>query len=167
VVQMDRWQSLRDGRLTITHTPARHWGARVLRDTHRGFGGYCIAGDGHSVYHAGDTAYFEGFREIGRRLRPQVALLPIGAYSPESYRNVHASPEDALAGFRDLDAEWMVPMHYGTFRLSQEPMEEPVQRLLAAARERGVLERVRVMEEGKTQFFHPAQREESPQQLAG
>jgi L-ascorbate metabolism protein UlaG (beta-lactamase superfamily) len=68
---------------------------------------------------------------------------------------VHASPEDALRGFLDLGAETMVPMHYGTFRLSEEPMEEPVPRLLEAARRAGVEDRVFVMEEGKTAFFQP------------
>src|SRR5437870_11504279 len=49
----------------------------------------------HSLYHAGDTAYFAGFREIGRRLAPELALLPIGAYNPPQFRNVHADPSDA------------------------------------------------------------------------
>ena len=151
--QMDWWQEFRDGRLTITHTPAQHWGARMLRDFHRGFGGYVVRSPQHSLYHAGDTAYFEGFREIGRRLRPELALLPIGAYHPEHFRNVHTSPEDALQGFLDLGSRWMVPMHYGTFRLSYEPMEEPVQRLRVAAAAAGVSQRVLVLEEGKTRIF--------------
>jgi len=151
--QMDWWQEFRDGRLTITHTPAQHWGARMLRDFHRGFGGYVVRSPQHSLYHAGDTAYFEGFREIGRRLRPELALLPIGAYHPEHFRNVHTSPEDALQGFLDLGSRWMVPMHYGTFRLSYEPMEEPVQRLRAAAAAAGMSQRVLVLEEGKTRIF--------------
>ncbi len=86
------------------------------------------------VYHSGDTAYFEGFTEMGRRLKPDVALLPIGAYFPDSYRAVHTSPEEAVRGFVETGAEWMVPMHFGTFRLGREPMEEPVMRLMAEAR---------------------------------
>ncbi|HJX00019.1 MAG TPA: MBL fold metallo-hydrolase [Terriglobales bacterium] len=151
--EMEWWQEFREGKLTITHTPAQHWGARMLRDFHRGFGGYVVRSPQHSVYHAGDTAYFDGFREIGRRLRPQLALLPIGAYHPEHFRNVHTSPEDALQGFLDLRARCMIPMHYGTFRLSYEPMEEPVQRLRAAAAEAGVSDRVLVLEEGRTKIF--------------
>ena len=120
---------------------------------HRGFGGYVIRSQRHSVYHAGDTAYFEGFREIGRRLNPELALLPIGAYYPEHFRNVHTSPEDALQGFLDLGSRLMIPMHYGTFRLSYEPMDEPVQRLRAAAAAAGVSERVLVLDEGKTRIF--------------
>ncbi len=156
VVELDRWETHRIGELTVTHTPAKHWGARMLHDTQRGFGGYAIEGAGHSIYHSGDTAYFDGFKEIGERLAPRIALLPIGAYSPESFRNVHASPEDALRGFQDLGADLMVPMHYGTFRLSEEPFEEPVPRLLNAARLAGIEDRIRVLEEGKTAFFCPA-----------
>jgi L-ascorbate metabolism protein UlaG (beta-lactamase superfamily) len=155
VIELERWASADIGGLTVVHTPARHWGARVLRDTHRGFGGYVIQGAGHSIYHSGDTAYFEGFREIGERLKPRIALLPIGAYSPEGFRQVHASPEDALRGFQDLGAETLVPMHYGTFKLSQEPMEEPVPRLLEAARQAGIENKVCVLEEGRTEFFSP------------
>jgi len=153
VHEVEWWQEFREGRLSVTHTPAQHWGARMLRDFHRGFGGYVVRSQQHSIYHAGDTAYFEGFREIGRRLHPELALLPIGAYHPEHFRNVHTSPEDALQGFLDLGSRAMIPMHYGTFRLSYEPMDEPVQRLRAAAEAAGVSDRVLVLEEGKTRIF--------------
>src|SRR5436305_10810785 len=139
--------------LPISHVPARHWGARMIRDTHRGFGGYVLRHGNHSIYHAGDTAYFNGFKEIGKKLKPEIALLPIGAYHPESFRNVHTSPEDAMQGFLDLGSRWMVPMHYGTFRLSHEPMDEPTERLGEAAKLAGVSERVIVMEEGVTRIF--------------
>lgn len=153
VVEMEWWQSFQLGNVEIVHTPARHWGARVVRDVHRGYGGYVLRSGSHSVYHAGDTAYFDGFTEIGARLRPELALLPIGAYHPASFRNVHTSPEDALQAFRDLGARWMVPMHFGTFRLSYEPVDEPVKRLLSGARESGLSDRVCVLEEGVTKVF--------------
>lgn len=139
----------------ITMTPARHWGARLFSDTHRGYGGYVVSGAGHRLYHSGDTAYFNGFTEIGRRLRPQVALLPIGAYSPDNFRGVHTSPEDALQAFRDLGAEAMIPMHYGTFRLSMEPMDEPLPRLLAAAESAGIRDRMVALGEGQTHLLPP------------
>lgn len=153
VVEMDWWQTLHVGGVEVTHTPSRHWGARVVRDIHRGYGGYVMRSGKHSVYHAGDTAYFDGFSEIGARLRPELALLPIGAYHPASFRNVHTSPEDALQAFRDLGARWMVPMHYGSFRLSYEPVDEPVRRLLSGARQSGIADRVCVLEEGVTKLF--------------
>jgi L-ascorbate metabolism protein UlaG (beta-lactamase superfamily) len=153
VVELNWWSSYRHRNVTITHVPSRHWGARILRDAHRGYGGYVLRDGKHSVYHAGDTAYFSGFREIGMRLAPQLALLPIGAYNPPSFRNVHTSPADATRAFVDLNARWMVPMHYGTFRLSHEPMDEPLQLLDDAARQAGVQDRVLVLPEGITKIF--------------
>jgi L-ascorbate metabolism protein UlaG (beta-lactamase superfamily) len=137
--------------LTITMTPARHWGARMFKDTHRGFGGYVIeSAGGPAIYHSGDTAYFDRFAEIGRRLRPEIALLPIGAYFPDSYRAVHTSPEEALRGFFDLKSDIMIPMHYGTFRLGREPMDEPLPRLMQAADQAGVTDRISPLIEGKS-----------------
>jgi L-ascorbate metabolism protein UlaG (beta-lactamase superfamily) len=150
VHRLEWWEHIEVQGLTVTMTPCRHWGARMFRDIHRGYGGYVVEGGGQSVYHSGDTAYFEGFREIGRRLKPEVALLPIGAYFPDSYRSVHTSPEEAVRGFVELGAEQMVPMHYGTFPLGREPMDEPLQRLEAEAVRLGIKERVKVLEEGET-----------------
>src|SRR6201993_2813471 len=153
IIELDWWKSSRHGNLSITHVPSRHWGARVLKDSHRGYGGFVLKAGKHSVYHAGDTAYFAGFREIGRRRPQELALLPIGAYNPPTFRNVHSNPADATRAFLDLNARWMVPMHYGTFRLSHEPIEEPLQLLERAAVEGGVGEKVIVLEEGVTRFF--------------
>jgi len=153
VVELDWWDNYRQQGVTVTHVPSRHWGARVLRDSYRGYGGYVLREGHHSIYHAGDTAYFPGFREIGRRLSPELALLPIGAYNPASFRNVHADPSDATRAFLDLKARWLVPMHYGTFRLSHEPVDEPLQLLAQEAKAAGIEDRVRVMEEGITEFF--------------
>jgi L-ascorbate metabolism protein UlaG (beta-lactamase superfamily) len=141
----------RKNAITITATPARHWGARMFKDTHRGFGGYVISSAiGPAIYHSGDTAYFGGFAEIGRRLHSEIALLPIGAYFPDSYRSVHTSPEEALRAIIDLQAEVMIPMHYGTFRLGREPMDEPLPRLLRAATQNGVSDRIKALAEGES-----------------
>jgi L-ascorbate metabolism protein UlaG (beta-lactamase superfamily) len=156
IVCLEWWQTMGLGGASVTLTPAKHWGARLFNDTYRGFGGYVLRGGGYSIYHSGDTAYFSGFTEIGRRLAPEVALLPIGAYSPDNFRAVHTSPEDALQGFQDLCAKWMVPMHFGTFRLSAEPVTEPLPRLLAAARAAGVEDRICALGEGKTRIFDAA-----------
>jgi len=153
VVELNWWRSYRHRDVTITHVPSRHWGARVLRDAHRGYGGYVLRSGKNSIYHAGDTAYFSGFREIGTRLAPQVALLPIGAYNPPSFRNVHTNPADATRAFLDLNSRWMVPMHYGTFRLSHEPLDEPLQLLEQEAVVAGVSDRVLVLPEGVTKLF--------------
>ncbi len=147
------WESAEAAGLEITLTPCRHWGTRWFKDSHRGYGGYVIRAGSQVLYDSGDTAYFDGFKEIGKRFEPQIALLPIGAYHPDSFRSVHTSPEDALQAFNDLGAATMIPMHYGTFRLSHEPMEEPVPRLLQSAKAIGLAERVRVVREGETAVF--------------
>ncbi len=153
ITELSWWEAYEEGELLVTHVPAAHWGARMIHDTHRGYGGYVLHGKEQSLYHAGDTAYFDGFRTIGEKLNPEIALLPIGAYQPESFRAVHASPEDALQAFLDLGAEWMIPMHYGTFKLSHEPMNEPVERLVAAAEKERVSDKVLVLDEGVPAFF--------------
>ena len=153
VTELHWWQcaAVADGGVHVTMTPAKHWGARLFRDTHRLFGGYVLRSGAHSVYHSRDTAYFDGFKEIGQRLQPQIALLPIGAYSPDSYRAVHTSPEEALKAYLDLgSARTMIPMHFGTFPLGREPMAEPPVRLMAAAQQAGVADQIRILTEGET-----------------
>jgi len=153
VHELHYWESFECGPARITLTPCHHWGARMLHDSHRGFGGYIIEIGGRTVFHCGDTAFFEGFKEIGERFNIDIALLPIGAYDPPSGREVHMNPEEAVEAFVNLRARYMVPMHFGTFRLSYEPPDEPPARLLAAAREHGLVERISVMTEGLPQVF--------------
>lgn len=153
ITELAWWQNtmLEGSDVKITMTPCKHWGARMFKDMHRHYGGYVLADNTHSVYHSGDTAYFQGFREIGHRLKPQVALLPIGAYFPDSYRAVHTSPEEALQGFLDMgSATTMIPMHYGTFPLGREPMDEPLERLRNACEKSGTINSLKVLEEGRT-----------------
>jgi L-ascorbate metabolism protein UlaG (beta-lactamase superfamily) len=153
VQELHYWETFVFGGIRVTLTPCHHWGARMLHDSHRGFGGFILEVDGRVIYHCGDTAYFGGFGEIGRRFPIDVALLPIGAYEPPSLRAVHMNPEEALEACVVLGAKVMVPMHYGTFRLSYEPLEEPPRRLLAAARCRDLEERVVWLREGGPQLF--------------
>jgi L-ascorbate metabolism protein UlaG (beta-lactamase superfamily) len=153
VQELHYWETFDYGPLRVTLTPCHHWGARMLHDTHRGFGGYILEIGDRCIYHCGDTAYFEGFQEIGRRFPIEVALLPIGAYDPPSLRAVHMNPEQALDALLDLEAKQMVPMHYGTFRLSYEPLDEPPRRLLQAAAERNLNDRIVWMDEGSPRVF--------------
>ncbi len=150
VHELDWWQSERHGSLEITLTPCHHWGARMLHDSHRGFGGFHIKWGGRSLLHGGDTAWFDGFDEIGARCHPEIALLPIGAYDPPSGREVHMTPEQAIEAFVRLQARRLIPMHYGSFRLSFEPVDEPLQRLLEAAGQRQVTEQLTILTEGRT-----------------
>ena len=153
VQEMNAWDTFEHGSLKITMTPARHWGARVLHDSHRGFGGFHIEYAGRSVFHCGDTAYFDGFQEIGERLNVEIALLPIGAYDAPTKRDVHMNPEQALQAFLELKAKTMIPMHFGTFRLSYEPLHEPPQRLLEKALELQLLDHLRILNEGEPAVF--------------
>lgn len=150
VVELDHWQTVDIDDVSITLTLARHWGARNVHDTHRGFGGFVIEAGGGCVFHCGDSAYFDGIEEIGDRFPDiDIAMMPIGAYGSPSGREVHMDPEQALEAFERIGAAGMVPMHYGTFPLGTEPMGEPLERLKAAALERGLDERVLVLPEGE------------------
>jgi L-ascorbate metabolism protein UlaG (beta-lactamase superfamily) len=153
VHEMKWWDEWEHDDLKIIFTPAKHWGARVLHDSHRGYGGFVIEFEGRRIYHCGDSAYFPGFKEIGQRLNPEIALLPIGAYEPPSFRDVHMGPEEAVRAFMELKAKTFVPMHFGTYRLSYEPMHEPAQRLMRAGAEAGILPNIRFLVEGLPQIF--------------
>jgi L-ascorbate metabolism protein UlaG (beta-lactamase superfamily) len=123
--------SLGDG-LNITAREVAHWGARTFYDMHRGFNAYLIetpAGPARRrVLYGGDTAYTEGFKEVGD---VDLAIIGIGAYDP--YVAAHATPEQAWAMAGHVRAKYVLPMHHSTFKLSFEPDHEPMQRLLAAA----------------------------------
>jgi L-ascorbate metabolism protein UlaG (beta-lactamase superfamily) len=153
VIELEWWESFSHNNWKVTLTPSKHWGARTLRDQHRGYGGFVLEHQGRRIYHAGDSAYFHGFEELGRRLTPQIALLPIGAYHPETFRKVHMGPDQAIKAFKDLKAECLVPMHYGTFKLSFEDMDEPPRWLLELAEEQGLTSHVKILDEGIPQIF--------------
>ena len=154
VVELEYWEQIACGPLTITFTPSKHWGARVVHDTHRGFGGFLIQNSaGRTVFHCGDSAYFEGFTRIGETAAIDLALMPIGAYDSMSGREVHMNPEEALTAFTDLGAKHMMPMHYGTFPLGGEPMHEPLERLHSTAAERDLTKNVTVPDEGQPGIF--------------
>lgn len=153
VQELKQWERFEFGDLRVTLTPARHWGARVLHDSHRGFGGFHIEYAGRSVFHCGDSAWFEGFTEIGERLPVEIALLPIGAYEAPTKRDVHMNPEEAIDAFLQLKARTLVPMHYGTFRLSYEPLHEPPERLIRHGAAKQVLDSIRILKEGEPTVF--------------
>jgi len=153
VVELEWWESFSHRDWKVTLTPCKHWGARTLRDHHRGYGGFVLEHQGRRIYHAGDSAYFEKFKEIGKRCSPEIALLPIGAYHPESFRCVHMGPDEAIRVFKDLRAHWLVPMHYGSFRLSFEDLDEPPRWLRMLADQEGLTHRLKVLDEGVPHVF--------------
>jgi L-ascorbate metabolism protein UlaG (beta-lactamase superfamily) len=121
--------------MRVESTPVRHWGARMITDQHRGYGGYLLQKGARTVLFAGDTAYTNALTPLGRGRRIDLAILPIGAYDP--WIANHASPEQAWAMFKALGAEYVLPVHHSTFRLSREPVGEPLQRFMAAAGDEG------------------------------
>jgi L-ascorbate metabolism protein UlaG (beta-lactamase superfamily) len=153
VIELETWESFSHGDWRVTLTPSKHWGARSLHDHHRGFGGFILEHRGRRVYHAGDSAYGDCFREIGHRSAPEIALLPIGAYYPDSFRHVHMGPDEAMKAFHDLRAKWFVPMHYGAFKLGFEDLDEPPRWLREIARRERLSHRVRILEEGVPVVF--------------
>jgi L-ascorbate metabolism protein UlaG (beta-lactamase superfamily) len=137
VDELDWWDHRALRELTFTCVPAQHFSGRTLWDRNRRlWSGWAVAGRAKRLYFAGDTAYFAGFKEIGARLGPfDLAAIPIGAYVPAVImRASHTSPEEALQAFADVRGQHFVPIHWGTFDLAEEPLEEPPQRLAAEAR---------------------------------
>jgi N-acyl-phosphatidylethanolamine-hydrolysing phospholipase D len=134
---------------TITCTPAQHQSARGLFDRNSSlWGGFVVQAGGRSVYFSGDTGYRSSdasppcpaFSSIGAAFGSlDLALLPIGAYSPESFmRSFHCTPEEAVDMYVDVRAKAALGMHWGTFLLTDEPIEEPKARLAAAAQAKGL-----------------------------
>ena len=142
VVELDWWQEHRVNSLRIAATPAMHFSSRGIGD--RGDTLWCgfalVAEHGRRVYFAGDTGFHPDFATIGERCGPfDVALLPIGAYEPRWFmRYLHMNPEEAVDAFQMLNARVMVPIHWGTFKLTDEAMDEPPVRARAAWRAAGL-----------------------------
>lgn len=140
------WQTTTVRGVRVTFVPAQHWSRRGLFDTNRMlWGGFVVEGSRATIYHSGDSAWFEGFAEIGARFPGiDAALLPIGAYDPAWFMtHQHLDPEQALRAFGAVGARTFVAMHWGTFKLTDEPLDEPPRRL-EAERQRLGLEAARV-----------------------
>jgi L-ascorbate metabolism protein UlaG (beta-lactamase superfamily) len=158
VEELDWWESRQVGDVTVTCTPVQHWSARTPFDMNeRLWAGWAVAGRDRRLYFGGDTGFWDpGFREIGARLGPfDVALIAIGAYEPPAImRLTHTTPEEALALFTAVRARTFVAMHWGTFDLADEPIEEPPRRLRLAAERQGLdPERVWVLRHGETRSW--------------
>ena len=155
VEERDWWQTAeyrRDGAsATIGCTPAQHFSARSLRDRNETLWcGWTIEAGGRRVYFAGDTGLHPEFATIAERFGPfNLVLLPVGAYEPRWFmRRVHMNPEDALAAYRDLRGPYadvaaptMMAIHWGTFRLTDEPADEPPIRIKQRWAEAGLEEK--------------------------
>jgi N-acyl-phosphatidylethanolamine-hydrolysing phospholipase D len=145
IIELDWWQEASLDSLRVTATPARHMSARRLGDRNRTLWcGFALEAAGRRVFFAGDTAYHPEFGEVGARCGPfDFVMIPIGAYDPRWFmQRVHVNPEEAVKIYQDLSAAHpgapsplMLAIHWGTFRLTTEAMDEPPHRLAARWRE--------------------------------
>ncbi len=125
-------RELRVDGLTLRAMQPRHWGARVTIDRRRGYNSYLLDSDARRALFAGDTALTDRFKSLAEEpRRTDLAIFGIGAYDPWIHN--HASPEQVWEMFNQSGARRLMPMHHSTFKLSDEPREEPLQRLLLAA----------------------------------
>ena len=141
VEELDWWQEREHGGVRFVCVPAQHFSQRSFWDANRRlWASWALLGRDRRLYFAGDTGYFAGFKEAGRRLGPfDVAALPIGAYLPaEIMKWVHVTPEESVQAFVDLGARTMVAMHWGTFDLADEPLGEPPVRMIAEIQRRNI-----------------------------
>ena len=131
-VQELRWdESRRVGPAKVRAFEVKHWGARTRTDVHRGYNGYLIEAGRYRIIFGGDTAYTDLFRRVRSSKPADLAIMPIGAYDP--WIRAHCNPEQALSMANQAGAEFVLPVHHRTFRLSNEPYGEPIERLLLAS----------------------------------
>jgi len=135
-IELDWWQEVELHGVRVQSVPAQHFSGRSLPDgSRRLWGGWVVSGPTRRFYHAGDSGYSPDFGTIGERLGPiDLAAVPIGAYRPAAMMHfVHTTPEEALRIGLDVRAQRMVAMHFGTFDLADEPLDEPPRRFQAEA----------------------------------
>ena len=143
VVELDWGERVTAGAITIEAVAVRHWGKRWPLGRWRGYSGYLLTRDDVSVLFASDTAYTEVLGALGRSRRISAAIIGNGAYDPWIMN--HANPEQVWRMFKESGACYLLPVHWGVFRLGKEPTGESMARLLAAAgpeAERVVIRRV-------------------------
>lgn len=141
-MELDWWQHFTLRGVRMLHTPSQHWHQRGLRDRNRALWGGWHLQASHSLYHTGDSGYFAGFEAMRELLgAPDVALIPAGAYAPRWFMQPqHMDPAESLRAWEDVGARWAIPMHWGTFDLSDEPLNEgprELRRLLGEQGEQG------------------------------
>lgn len=148
VVELDWWQSHRIDAIELVLTPAQHWSGRGLHDRMATlWGGFAVFAPDFHFFYSGDTGYSRDFRDIAARFAPRqaegggfdVALLPVGAYEPRWFMAAqHVDPDEALQIHLDLGAKRSIGVHWGTFNLTDEPLDAPPAALAHARRQRGL-----------------------------
>ena len=139
VRQLDWWESTQVGEVSFTATPAQHFSGRSLFASNPTlWASWVIKTPEHRIFFSGDTGYFAGFAEIGRRHGPfDITLLEAGAYD-KKWEGVHMLPEQTIQAHRDLRGEWLLPIHNATFDLAFHAWDEPLERILSLAAQQDV-----------------------------
>jgi N-acyl-phosphatidylethanolamine-hydrolysing phospholipase D len=141
VEELEWWQEREYHGVKFVCLPAQHFSQRTLWDGNkRLWASWALLSRDRRLYFSGDTGYFDGFKEIGRKLGPfDLAAVPIGAYlPPEIMKTVHLTPEEAVQTFIDLNAHTLLGIHWGTFDLAEEPLDEPPRRMLSEIHRRSI-----------------------------
>jgi len=129
VQELDWWERLElDTRLSISFVPVQHFSGRTLTDRNTTlWGGFVVELDGRKIYFGGDTGYADHFKQTRDRFGPMdLSLLPIGAYAPRDFmRYAHLDPKEAVKAHQDLGSKKSIGIHYGSFHLTAEPIDEP------------------------------------------
>ncbi|MED0964245.1 MBL fold metallo-hydrolase [Bacillus paramycoides] len=164
------WDSITIDEVAFHFVPAQHWTRRSLFDMNTShWGGWIIDNKitSETIYFCGDSGYFKGFKEIGKRFSIDIALMPIGAYEPEWFMKVsHVSPEEAVQAYLDINATHFIPMHYGTFALADETPREAVTRLRNNWNLRMLpWEQLHVLFLGQTFTYNPTILEKEPEKI--
>jgi L-ascorbate metabolism protein UlaG (beta-lactamase superfamily) len=158
VQELDWWQGINiHDNCRVTLTPTQHWSARSLFDQYCSlWGSYAIEYNGKKIFFGGDAGYSSHYADIHDRLGAMdIALLGIGAYEPRWFmRNMHKNPEEAVQAHLDLKSKLSIGMHFGTFRLSAESMQQPLIDLQTAKQQQGIPnDRFIALKEGETRVF--------------
>ncbi|MBF7073428.1 MBL fold metallo-hydrolase [Glaciecola sp. MH2013] len=140
IYSLDWWENINLQNLSITATPSQHFSGRGLQDGNKTlWASFVINTPKHKLFYSGDSGYFEGFKEIGKRFGPfDLTLIETGAYDKD-WPDIHMFPEESVQAHIDLNGKVLMPVHNGTFDLALHPWYEPFERLLTSAESQGVL----------------------------
>ena len=152
IEELDWWQAIDFSDANLQPTPVKHWSKRTPFDRNKSlWAGWMVRWSDFSFYFAGDTGYSQDFKLTAQKLgKPTLAAIPIGAYEPRNFmKSSHINPTEAVKVFQDLGSEYALAIHWGTFKLTLEKMDEPPRKLQSALEKAGVLtNKFRVLKHG-------------------
>ncbi|UCE53558.1 MAG: MBL fold metallo-hydrolase [Desulfobacterales bacterium] len=155
--QLDWYDTYRDDNRTITLLPCNHWTMRnpLSGPNHSLWGSYLIkTASGYTIYISGDTAYFDGFEQLGKEFDIDLAVFNLGAYEPRWFMaQSHLNPREAVQAFKELNAKKLLIVHWGTFRLGDEPVYFPPIQIKQELKKDGLLDRLVDLKHGQTLYL--------------